>query len=494
MSHSTSSSVSAPAVGPSHDIRKDGGIPSSAAFASEQAKDAERFAALNPETRDQSIFLSTQMKRDFLVSQAAPTPPPSFAPAPSSATRSVSRTASMAGEASDSPSVLLGDDENLVVPVLLPNRQEVSKTLHLAGPPTTKAGQKEKAESPGVAAARANGNITRLGGHIIATNNTVHSHRLDSQSKYRGLESRLNRIDPEKLLSSIELVESMARTGIENLEGKPKDGSTGAYDARVSLHTEQIAQLTAATDTIRQHLELIRSSFLCDSDGVPIKDFFATKGDVNALWGSVQEGFDGLDEAIADGVADGIRPTEQKADSAATLAAKTDAKVASLEQDLLKVRENVARIQLEFGAALASKASTTTAASATAAPSSDDSRPGFTVGGKKNKRRASIELIAGPAKRANAKPDKGSYHHWKLVETALGNKYSMPVVYIERTTGEPAVINVGFSAVNDANTFIGAWSGASSQMPVGLRAVTAQLISVPGSSVANDTISFLTGN
>ncbi|KAJ7911658.1 hypothetical protein B0H13DRAFT_2660416 [Mycena leptocephala] len=481
MSHSTSSSVSAPAVGPSHDIRKDGGIPSSAAFASEQAKDAERFAALNPETRDQSIFLSTQMKRDFLVSQAAPTPPPSFAPAPSSATRSVSRTASMAGEASDSPSVLLGDDENLVVPVLLPNRQE---------------GQKEKAESPGVAAARANGNITRLGGHIIATNNTVHSHRLDSQSKYRGLESRLNRIDPEKLLSSIEL-----------------DGSTGAYDARVSLHTEQIAQLTAATDTIRQHLELIRSSFLCDSDGVPIKDFFATKGDVNALWGSVQEGFDGLDEAIADGVADGIRPTEQKADSAATLAAKTDAKVASLEQDLLKVRENVARIQLEFGAALASKASTTTAASATAAPSSDDSRPGFTVGGKKNKRRASIELIAGPAKRANAKPDKGSYHHWvrvggvnpdtkvpahallkKLVETALGNKYSMPVVYIERTTGEPAVINVGFSAVNDANTFIGAWSGASSQMPVGLRAVTAQLISVPGSSVANDTISFLTGN
>jgi hypothetical protein len=51
----TSTSVSAP--GATRTVRKDGGIPSSPAFAAEQAKDAHRFAALDLETRDQSVSL-----------------------------------------------------------------------------------------------------------------------------------------------------------------------------------------------------------------------------------------------------------------------------------------------------------------------------------------------------------------------------------------------------------------------------------------------------
>ncbi|KAJ7041319.1 hypothetical protein C8F04DRAFT_1253015 [Mycena alexandri] len=89
-------SVSAPAG--AHDLRKDGGLPSSAAFASEHAKDADRFAALNLETRDQSVSLSTQMKRDFLLAQATPPAPPGFAAGPSLAHRPISRTGSMAGD------------------------------------------------------------------------------------------------------------------------------------------------------------------------------------------------------------------------------------------------------------------------------------------------------------------------------------------------------------------------------------------------------------
>ncbi|KAJ7795354.1 hypothetical protein B0H14DRAFT_2621023 [Mycena olivaceomarginata] len=58
----TSTSVSAP--GAARTVRKDGGIPSSPAFAAEQAKDAHRFAALDLETRDQSE-LCPQAGPDF---------------------------------------------------------------------------------------------------------------------------------------------------------------------------------------------------------------------------------------------------------------------------------------------------------------------------------------------------------------------------------------------------------------------------------------------
>jgi hypothetical protein len=61
----------------------------------------------------------------------------------------------MAGEVVDNPAEVAVDDVD-PTPLILANHKEVSKILHLAGPPTTKAGQKE---APGVSAARANGNI-----------------------------------------------------------------------------------------------------------------------------------------------------------------------------------------------------------------------------------------------------------------------------------------------------------------------------------------------
>jgi hypothetical protein len=134
----------------------------------------------------------------------------------------------------------------------------------------------------------------------------------------------------------------------------------------------------------------------------------------------------------------------------------------------------------------------------------------FLVGGKKLKRKASVELIAGPAKRANAKLDKTMYHHWtrvspvnpdtknaapllfrKLLEAPAIKDYSLPAVYIERATGEPSVLNVGFTSAGDASGFVVAWSGATNQMPA---SITAQHITVAGSSASNDTISFLTGH
>ncbi|KAF7372573.1 hypothetical protein MVEN_00120000 [Mycena venus] len=501
-------SASAPPA--TRNVRKDGGIPSSPAFAAEQAKDAQRFAALNLETRDQSVSLSSQMKRDFLLAQSAPSVPPGFATAPSNATRPISRSASMAGEVVDSPAEVVADDGD-ATPLILANHKEVSKLLHLAGPPTAKAGQKEKAETALAAAARANGNITRLGGKIIALEARVEKHELLTDSHSRACQSRHRSVNLGKLEDKIDVVGVESRNGIENLEARIKLLATGASsDARISLHTSQIAQLTDSLDTIKRTLERLTTAFLCDDDGVPVKHF-ATKGDIGGLWDSIQESFDGLDQLVDERLA----PTIQKVGGAADLVAKLEAQVAKLEthdakrqHELLAARENIARLQIDLAASLTGSApaastgvapSTVTApALAIAAPPPAEVRPAtFSVGGKKLKRKASVELIAGPVKRANARPDKSTYHHWtrvspvnpdtknappllfkKLLEAAAIKDYSLPAVYIERATGEPSVLNVGFTSAGDANGFVTAWSGATFQMPVGLRGITAQHIAV----------------
>ncbi|KAJ7799254.1 hypothetical protein B0H14DRAFT_3491825 [Mycena olivaceomarginata] len=514
-------SVSAP--GATRTVRKDGGIPSSPAFAAEQAKDAHRFAALNLETCDQSVSLrydpcppgrlltpftlrnSSQMKRDFLLTQAAPSVPPGFATGPSNANHPISRSASMAGEVVDSPTEVTADDED-ATPLILANHKEVSKLLHLAGPPTQKAGQKQKAETALAAAARANGNITRLSGKIIA---------LEARSRFRN-------VNLGKLDDKIDVVGVESCNGIENLEARINLLATGASsDARVSLHTSQIAQLTDSLDTIKRTLERLTTAFLCTEDGVPVKHF-ATKGDIGGLWDSVQESFDGLDQLVDERMA----PTIQKAGGAADLVAKLDAQVAKLEthdakreHDLLAARENIARLQIDLAAALTGSTLSTSAGitpsvpAATAAPPTVEARPTFSVGGKRLKRKASVELIAGPVKRANRKPDKSTFHHWicvspvnpdtknappllfrKLVDAAAIKDYSLPAVYIERATGEPSVLNVGFTSASDANSFVGAWSGATFLMPAGLHGITAQHMVVAGSSLSNDAISFVTGN
>ncbi|KAJ7841434.1 hypothetical protein B0H13DRAFT_2099829, partial [Mycena leptocephala] len=485
-------------------VRRDGGIPSSPAFVAEQAKDAQRFAALDLETRDQAVSLSSQMKRDFLLTQAAPSAPPGFATGPSNATRPISRSASMAGEVVDSPAEVAVDDVD-TTPLILANHKEVSKILHLAEPPTTKAGQKEKAEAPGAAAARANGNIIRIGGQFITLETRVGKGELRAESDSRACQSRHRSINVGKLEDKIEVVGAQSRNGIENLEARIKLLASGtSSDARVALHTSQIAQLTDSLDTIKRTLERLTTAFLCDDDGVPIKQF-ATQGDVGSLWDSVQEGFDGLDDMVDERLA----PTIQKVNGAATLVAKLEAAVAKLEthdtkreHELLGARENIARLQIDL-----------VTVAVAAAPPSDGRSTAFSVAGKKLKRKASVELVTGPVKRTNAKPDKGAFHHWtrvspisadaknaptllfkKLLEAAAIKDYSLSAVYIERVTGEPSVLNVGFTSPNDANSFVGAWSAANLQMPVGLRGITAQHMAVAGSAASSDAISFLTGN
>lgn len=77
---------------------------------------------------------SGQMKRDFLLAQGSPQPPPAFATGPPLAARPVSRTASMATEVADAPADPAADDAD-VVPVLLPNHKEVSKLVSWSGYP-----------------------------------------------------------------------------------------------------------------------------------------------------------------------------------------------------------------------------------------------------------------------------------------------------------------------------------------------------------------------
>ncbi|KAJ6616529.1 hypothetical protein B0H10DRAFT_1949008 [Mycena sp. CBHHK59/15] len=365
----------------------DGGIPSSPAFAAEQAVDDQRFAALDLETRDQAVSLSSQMKRDFLLAQAAPVAPPGFATGPSNATRLISRSASMAGEVVDSPVEVPVDDGD-ATPLILANHKE--------------AGQKEKAEAPGAGAARANGNMIRIGGQFITLVARVEKAERRAEGDARACQSRHRNNNVGKLEDKIELVGAQSRNGIENLESRIKLLTTGASsDARVGLHTSQIAQLTGSLDTVKRALERLTSTFICDDDGVPIKQF-ATQGDIAGLWDSIQEGFDGHDAVVEERLA----PTIQKVNGAASLVAKLEAAVAKLEthdtkreQELLAARENIAGLRIDLAAALnASKLSgsavTVAPAAAAAAPPAEVRSTGFSIGGKKLKRKASVELGA----------------------------------------------------------------------------------------------------
>ncbi|KAK7054061.1 hypothetical protein R3P38DRAFT_3171559 [Favolaschia claudopus] len=493
-------SVSAPL--PAQDIRKEGGIPSSAAFAAEQAKDAERYAALNPETRDQSISLSSQMKRDFLLANASPPAPPDFAVGPSLATRPVSRTASMAGETVDSPTPDATDDAG-VTPVILPNHKEVSSILHLAVPPTTKAGQKEKTETAGVAAARANGNITRIGGKLIAVEARVDL--LDRKFQNFGHSNISNDRSLEQVHEEVASLKGDVRSGLENTS---------------FLHS-QLARISESFETLKHELVIVKSTISSSAGNTFDNDAFASRTEVSGLHAAVQEGFDGVEGMIDERLASALGGLE----TVIATIAKVEGRQSKLEQDLLAVRENVARTQLELGAlTMGSKAPTASlyapAPAVVAAPVMAPSVPqpttaapvAFTVGGKKLKRKPSVELVAGPTKRANNRPDKSGYQYWvrvspvnpdtkvpapglfkKLVDAAAIAGYTLPPVYIERATGEPSTLNIGFTVANDANTFVGAWAGGINQMPLGLRVISAQHMRVAGSSSASD-IAFLTGN
>ncbi|KAJ7032853.1 hypothetical protein C8F04DRAFT_1105993 [Mycena alexandri] len=495
-------SISAPAGG--RDLRKDGGIPSSPAFAAEHAKDADRFAALNLETRDQSVSLSTQMKRDFLLAQAAPSAPPGFAAGPSLAHRPVSRTGSMAGEVADSSTDIIPDDLD-VTPVFLPNHKEVSRTLHLAAPPTTRAGQKEKAETAIAAAARANGNITRIGGKLIAVEGKIDAQALDLANQFRALESKIARLNPGKVESEIQLLQGMLRNGLDSMEAKVRAASGGAADSRVTLHTSQLAELTDSVDTLRHRLDRFTSS-LFDGAGAPV---YATKADVKALYVAVQEGFDGVDTTVAEQ----LLPTTERLNKTAEVLEKVEGKVAVQATELLTARENIAGVRIDLAsfvmpskASAASAATPATPAATPSAPATSSSAFEFAVGGKKRK---GDELAAETNKRG--KPNKAAFHHWvlfgpvntdtkatgpapnffkKVLEGGGLGKLVLPAHYIERSAADAAYLSVGFTGANEANMFIGAWSGAA--LDAELRSITAR--HATSTSSASSNYSFLTGN
>ncbi|KAJ7017783.1 hypothetical protein C8F04DRAFT_1331484 [Mycena alexandri] len=269
-------------------------------------------------------------------------------------------------------------------------------TLHLAAPPTTKAGQKEKAETA-AAAVRANGNITRIGGKLIAVEAKVDAQALYIANQLRALESKIAHLNPGKMESEIQLLQGMLRNGLDSMEFKVRAAGGAAADGRVSLHGSQLAELTDGVDTLHHRLDRFTSS-LFDDTGAP--------------------GY-----AFCD----------------------------------------------------------------------------FAVGGKKRK---GDELSAESNK--GGRPNKASYHHWvllgpvntdtkatgpapnffrKVLDGAGLGKLVLPSHYIERLQSDPAFLSVGFTGANEANMFIGAWSGAI--IDPALRAITARLATTAGASTSN---------
>ncbi|KAJ7023004.1 hypothetical protein C8F04DRAFT_1271871 [Mycena alexandri] len=108
-------------------------------------------------------------------------------------------------------------------------------------------------------------------------------------------------------------------------------------------------------------------------------------------------------------------------------------------------------------------------------------------------------------------PNKAAFHHWvqfgpvntdtkatgpapgffkKVLDGGGLGKLNLPAHYIERSTSDPAFLSVGFTGANEANMFVGAWSGAN--LDPALRAITARLAAAAGPSTSN--YSFPTGN
>ena len=173
-------------------VLTDGGLPSNT-FAAEKAVDLARWAALDTSTRDRSVGLREQVLLDFnkvnaaaaasAISLAAASLPDTVAPGatavlatetppsspmgvrtrtPSSATRSIARSATAPAAALSAPLPMLPPG----VPIVLPGEQAVTSRLHLEVPVESQSG-KEVKESVVKAASRANANVLVLGRHLL---------------------------------------------------------------------------------------------------------------------------------------------------------------------------------------------------------------------------------------------------------------------------------------------------------------------------------------
>lgn len=481
-----------------HNLRADGGIPSSQVFISERAQEDSRFAGLNLETRDPTMSLrqvvipridaamlmtpgSSQLKRDFRIAEASLPVPPGFGVGPSLAARPISRSVTLGSETEFGTTLPSSESE---IPITLPNHIEVSKTLHLIGPPTVKAGQKEKPETAPTAAARANGNVTRLGALHI------------------GLESK---VDGNAL--------AIANT-IRRLETKVQNSGSGS-DPRVGLLASQVANCVDTIDDIKHTVNAMRGSALFLPDG-SAADYVAPS-QLHDLYVAIKDQFHDVDIDLR-GVHAAANPLQTKLVLLETKLGELLAQQQRAERDLLAVRESVARTQSDVARqAIAASAPPTPAPAPIAANAGRNKIP-FEFGSLGNKRptqkrRASIELVSGPAKRANTtggRPDKTTFHHWihisplnrdvnitaislfrKLIDVAIP-KYTMPLVFVERTSFDLSTIAVGFASANEAYAFVGMWAGLS--LGENLKGIKVAHANRAGSSTENNPISFLMGN
>ncbi|KAJ7885283.1 hypothetical protein B0H14DRAFT_3431889 [Mycena olivaceomarginata] len=295
----------------------------------------------------------------------------------------------------------------------------------------------EKAETAVSAAARTNANITRIGGKLIAVEAKVDAQALDIANQLRALETQ-----------------GMLRTGLDSMDAKVRAAGGGAADSRVSLHGSQLAQLTDGLDTLRHRLDRFASS-LFDDNGVTVR-----ASTIDAI------------------IAEQLLPTTERLNKTAEVLEKVEGKVAVQTTELLTARENIAGVRIDL---------------ASFAMSSKAPAPPFAVGGKKHK---GDELAAEADKRG--KPNKAAYHHWVKFgplnsdTRATGNSpaFFKKVLDAGGLVG-PRLPQCGMIA-NEANMFIGAWSGAN--LAPALRTITARLAAEAVSSAPNDPDALLTGN
>ncbi|KAJ7025676.1 hypothetical protein C8F04DRAFT_1400472 [Mycena alexandri] len=451
-------------------LRANGGIASSAAFAKEHAAED---AALRGGSSI-STPVTSKDRREQRIEQASPAVPPSFAVGPSSATRPISRagTAQTIGGEDD---LALGKELAIDLtggdnPIAAP---DPISTLKLHGPPTKEKGKGETASALGT---RTSTNTMILAAHIVGMQQKHAALALDVANTTRRLESKISHA------AAGGTIDGMADMEITHLKDGVEHGKT------------QIARLEREYTRLLSAFTLLEASFGgTNSTVTPAKlndlanevkdEFGVVYGDLQVLQDAHRRSITRdddietltarVDMMVAEN--DKLRSTNEllasKLALVETKAAIGDAKMIDLEKQVLSLHETVAGEQL---AALKKSAADTSA-------EGEGERRTFQLGNaRSNKRGAPADAEASSSKRTKLPPgvgEKSDYPVWvkmlglaanvtgtpvnifsRMVKVALVvEKFELPSrVFVERNKAGTE-LSIGFLKTSEAQALVRAW-------------------------------------
>ncbi|KAJ7482760.1 hypothetical protein FB451DRAFT_1170615 [Mycena latifolia] len=221
----------------------------------------------------------------------------------------------------------------------------------------------------------------------------------------------------------------------------------------------------------------VTESYAFDPDGTAA-NHIATKGDVNHIWGAVQDAITGMEKEASEQADAQAAQIRDLVDTVRSLQQKQ----AESEKVLFLARENTAQTQSDLAHHLLSHfngAATQPAPAQPAATQPDVTqliaaqpatapapRAFETAAGQKGlKRKPSTELAGATNKRANGKPVKSDFHH--PVRVSGVNPTSPPVALF--MTLIQMALPKDFVTATEANAFIAAWATAWNGMEVRLK-------------------------